>query len=848
MDLPEEELVAFLEECAGQLEEAESALMSLEDEFDLAQVNLVFRMVHSVKGGAGFFGLNRLKALAHDLESSFDLMRSGHLQAQPELISLLLRGLDRLKEMVLQGKASESMEIQDLLFELQAYLGNKQNSSQQVHKVSISLDVETLTQKLAIADESIQFKWLYLLAFKDPSGGVDSLLASAGQCLGTLHPADFEHEYAEAMVFASVMERDLVEVLVPGAQVSLLRTAKNEWQIPEHAPAKKAEKPQVAASKEKGDSKSSAGEGTLRISVSVLENLMNLAGELVLARNQMLNSVGNKDFHQIQMSAARISQVTTELQESIMQTRMQPLGVLFQRYPRLVRDLAKQLGKNVELIVEGKDVEVDKAIIEGLADPLTHMVRNSMDHGLENSADRLEQGKAEQGRVWLRAWHEAGQVVIELKDDGRGIRGDKVAAKAFEKGLIPREQYENMSFNEQVQLIFLPGLSTADQVSDVSGRGVGMDVVKANIEKLGGKIEIKTELGSGSSFRVRLPLTLAIIPSLLVECAGETFAIPQTNVSELVRIPADQLKSKVYQLGDSQILDLRGELIPLIRLDMALKLQAQRFDETLGIWVEERRIRLADRRSPVLFEKESTSRSDSDRRQNSQEALQIAVVDAGGFRYGLVVNRLNDTQEIVVKPLELWARESKEYAGATILGNGKIALIIDVSGLAHGLGIHKIVEQVGSSPQNVEILDQDLSTARLVFQSSPGQFCALSTQHIARIEPISHHSIETRMGQRIVNIQGKLLKLMSPEDLGLGAFSADQEVVALVLRHESDEFGFLAARPLDVLASEGDESFDLHLSSNVETTQVLRGRTTMVLSVESIYECFINTQQGDLSC
>lgn len=853
VDLPEEELIAFLEECAGQLEEAESALMSLEEEFDLAQVNLVFRMVHSVKGGAGFFALNQLKHLAHDLESALDQMRSGSLAPSPELISLLLRGLDRLKEMVLQGKASEQTEIQDLIFELQNYLGKSQNSVQgNSPSHHISLDLELLQKHLPWKADEWAFKWIYAAQLSNVDDELVHVLATVGEPIGALDSEQLSGACAQCWIFASVMEKDLVEVLLPQAQISVLRNSQNQWQIPlsspsistpSQTPLAKIAEPTTPA-KEKSESSKSAGEGTLRISVTVLENLMNLAGELVLSRNQLLNSVSTRDFHQIKLSSQRISQVTTELQESIMQTRMQPLGALFQRFPRLVRDLAKQLSKDVQIEIEGKDVEVDKAIIEGLADPLTHMVRNSMDHGLENPEQRLSAGKSPTGTVSLKAWHEAGQVVIELSDNGRGIAGDKVAQKALEKGLIKREDYDSMSFAEKVALIFMPGLSTAEQISDVSGRGVGMDVVKANIEKLGGKIDIKTELGLGSSFKIRLPLTLAIIPSLLVESGRETFAIPQANVCELVRIPADQVKSKVYQLGESQVLDLRGELIPLIRLDQALKLPLMRLDAQLG-WQLEQRQNLADRRSPHLdLESKPRELTGPDRRQNFEGALQIAVVDAGGFRYGLVVARLNDTQEIVVKPLELWARDSKEYAGATILGNGKIALIIDVSGLAHILGIHRIAEQVRHRQIDEETeSDHDLSSAQLIFQSSPGEYCALSTQDIIRIEPLNLNQVEFHRGQRIARIQGRLLNLVSPAELGLGEFSGDQELVALVLCQDQQEFGFMAARPLDVLPQEMLENFDLHLGFGVEKTQLIRGRTTLVLNTQAIFETLNKQRQ-----
>ena len=378
--------------------------------------------------------------------------------------------------------------------------------------------------------------------------------------------------------------------------------------------------------------------------MTLLDSLMTLAGELVLSRNQLNESLARQDDRGIRSGAQRVSLVTSELQEVVTMTRMQPVAGLFSKFPRLVRDLARDLGKEAQLRLDGGEVEIDKTILEGLSDPLTHMVRNAVDHGIEPAAERTAAGKPGMGTVTLGASHQAGQVVIEISDDGKGLAAEKIVASSIAKGLIAREQVQGMSEREKMALIFLPGVSTAEKVSDVSGRGVGMDVVKTNLDRLGGKIEIDSCTGPGiPRFRIKLPLTLAIIPSLLVSDGGVRFAIPQVNVGELIRIPAAQVAERTDRVGDALVLNVRDRLVPLLYLADALG---------------------------------------APRPQDSSRALNVVLVDTGAFEYGLVVEDLHDTVEIVVKPLGRHLKGLHDYAGATILEDGRVAVILDVAGLA----------------------------------------------------------------------------------------------------------------------------------------------------------------------
>ncbi|MBU1161581.1 MAG: chemotaxis protein CheA, partial [Proteobacteria bacterium] len=317
-----------------------------------------------------------------------------------------------------------------------------------------------------------------------------------------------------------------------------------------------------------GDTKTCMGasDASLRVNVSLLDTLMNLAGELVLSRNQLLQAISSGDPRAAETSGQRIDLITSELQEAIMLTRMQNIGIVFNKFPRVVRDLAGNLGKNVELFLKGKEVELDKTIIEAIGDPLTHLVRNSVDHGIEFPEDRNKAGKNITGKIILNAYHEAGQVNIEIYDDGKGLDGQKLAEIAVAKGMVTEDQVRMMSDKEKLNFIFMPGFSTAEKVTDVSGRGVGMDVVKTNLDRLGGVIDIDSKLGKGTTIRIKLPLTLAIIPSQIIVAGGDRYAIPQVNLEELLRIPANQVKDRVEIVGDAEVVRLRGKLLPLIKL------------------------------------------------------------------------------------------------------------------------------------------------------------------------------------------------------------------------------------------------------------------------------------------
>jgi len=533
-------------------------------------------------------------------------------------------------------------------------------------------------------------------------------------------------------------------------------------------------------------------ETTIRLNVSLLDDLMTLAGELVLGRNQLNESLSLRDERGIRSGAQRVSLVTSELQEMVTQTRMQPVGSLFAKFPRLVRDLARDLGKDIQLKLEGSEVEIDKSILEGLSDPLTHMIRNSVDHGIESPADRTAAGKAPGGVVTLKASHQAGQVVIEIADDGKGLAADKIAASSIAKGLVTREQVQAMAEREKMALIFLPGVSTAEKVSDVSGRGVGMDVVKTNLDRLGGKIEIDSAPGRGSRFRIKLPLTLAIIPSLLVSDGGQRFAIPQVSVGELIRIPAGQIEQRTDRVGDAEVLNLRDRMVPLVHLADALG---------------------------------------APRREAGGQALNVVLVDTGVFEYGLVVEDLHDTVEIVVKPLGRHLKGIPDYAGATIMGDGRVAVILDVAGLAARAALSSGTAEALSRQEAVETVAGE-QHALLLFENAPGEHCAVPIEQVSRIERVQTAQIQYLGGRRIMQYRGASLPVVTLHDAAaVGELTADQRWVVIVFESLGRPLGLLAAEPLDMVETMLNIDTVTLRQSGIAGSAVLKDRTILVLDI-----------------
>jgi two-component system chemotaxis sensor kinase CheA len=543
----------------------------------------------------------------------------------------------------------------------------------------------------------------------------------------------------------------------------------------------------------------------VRVSVEQLDKLMNLVGELVLARNEINQFSADREHSALLGTSQRLNAITTQLQEGVMQTRLQPIDTAWSKLPRVVRDCAQQCGKRVRLEMEGKDTELDRTLIEAIQDPLTHAIRNCIDHGLEGPAERIAAGKALEGCISLRAFHEGGQVTIEVSDDGAGIDIAAIKRKAIERGLTTPDHVRGMSDQEAIHLIFLPGFSTAATVTSMSGRGVGMDVVKTNIEQIGGKVSVHSEAGVGTTLRMRIPLTLAIMTALVVFSGGECYAIPQANVLELVRADGDDTRGQMEMVGDAAVYRLRKQLLPLVWLNAELT---------------------PERRSTGL--------------PPSGEVPTIVVLQADDRRFGLVVDSVLDTQEIVVKPLGRRVRAIPIFAGATITGNGRVVLILDIPGVA--MRAHVLSARERSSVTTaVPVEEAPVSKESLLLFAGPGAArMAIPLSRITRLEEFPRASVE-RLGDRdVVQYFGDILPLMNIASLLPGppglqcALSTNAEILhTLVLNRNGRHVGVVVEGILDTI-EDTLEHLGPATREGMAGSLVIDGLVTEVLDFDAI--------------
>ena len=770
--LTDESIISdFVTESREHLASIEPDLLLMEQDgarVDAEVVNRVFRAIHSIKGGAGFFAFECLKGLSHAMESVLMQVRDGKLQVAPAIMDVLLAALDRLRAMLDDIHRSDAVPCDADMTALQAILegqGVAHGRTVQARQGTRSFDLDaedvrsalrrgmSLYHATAYLHRDIKDKGLTPLAFLKNALSVGACLdayvdvqaiADLGSCL--------EADLPVTLLFGTVLEPDLAALglRLPSEQVVLLDMAalKAEMREPESAPPPVAEAPPPPApagdAEERPGHAREAGGETLRVRVDLLTHLMNLAGELVLGRNQLLRTM-EPHRHAIPGLAPvlqDISQVTTEVQEGIMQTRMQPIGTVFSRFPRIIRDLSRSLGKQIEVQIQGAEVELDKSIVEMLVDPLTHLIRNCADHAIELPSERSAARKPPTGTVFLHAFHEGGQVNIAISDDGRGIDAKKVLEKAIAKGILTRAQASDMTDREIVGLIFAPGFSTAEQVSEISGRGVGMDVVRTNVERLGGHVEVETEVGVGTTVRLRLPLTLAIIPSMIVGVGCQRFAIPQVNVVEFVWVRAAEAASRIEHVQGALVLRLRDKLLPLVRLADALALP-RTFRDADGFLQDDRRS-LADPRSEA--------RGTPDRRSDWRSDHNIVVLRVGNNAFGVIVDELYDIEEIVVKPLSCYLQGLKCFSGATILGDGRVIMILDAGGIAtlsqlHFLDLHAEEKRRAEEEHRAEALKASRRRSVILFEAAPGERFAVPQDRVLRLERLDPGSIE-RIGDR----------------------------------------------------------------------------------------------------
>jgi two-component system chemotaxis sensor kinase CheA len=545
-----------------------------------------------------------------------------------------------------------------------------------------------------------------------------------------------------------------------------------------------------------GERRPGIADTSLRVGVGLLDKLTNLVGELVLARNQILQFNTAQSDTAFVGATQRLNLVTSELQEGVMKTRMQPIDTVWSKFPRIIRDLATACGKQVRLEMVGRETELDKTIIEAIKDPLTHVVRNSADHGIEAPEIRRARGKNPEGVVTLRAFHEGGQINIEITDDGAGIDPEKVRRKAVDRAMVTAEQAARMTDGEALRLIFVPGFSTAEAITNVSGRGVGMDVVKTNIEKIGGTVDIQSTVGEGTTLKIRIPLTLAIIPALMVSAGGELFAIPQVSLLELVRLTGDSSRTGVERIGNATFHRLRGNLLPLVHLHHELGLASH----------------------------------------GEADAVNIVVLKADGRQFGMIVDAVNDTEEIVVKPLGRQLKSVQVFAGATIMGDGHVALILDVTRLAHQarvLNAARDGKRSGGEETDIRHAGSDGETW-LLFRVNGTERMAIPLPLVARLEEFSAGQIERSGGREVVQYRGEILPLVSLTRFfgGSGGADADPRQV-IVFADRGRSVGLVVDQILDIVTQTVSPTRS-QARPGVLGSAVLQQRVTDLLDVAAI--------------
>ncbi len=698
-------LSEFLTETAENLSVLDVELVQLEQNpNDPNLLGNIFRLVHTIKGTCGFLGLPRLERVAHAGENILGKFRDGELEVTPEAVSLILESLDRIKTIVAQLEATEAEpegDDTDLITRINAMADGQSAPAAAPPAVDEAAADEGMTAPVAAEMDDLDND---PLLNSDTAGG---------------DPAE-EEPTAEAAPEPEVSPEPEPAV-APAAAAAPVAAPPPAAPLPEAPKAK----PQAAVQQTEAKESQVAAQ-SIRVNVDLLENLMTMVSELVLTRNQLLQILRSHKESEFASPLQRLNHVTSELQEGVMKTRMQPIGNAWAKLPRLIRDLSHELSKKIELQMLGQDTELDRQVLELIKDPLTHMVRNSADHGIEMPAERVAAGKPETGKVRLNAYHEGGHIIIEITDDGKGLSVDKIRTKAVTNGLITEAEATAMSDSQIHQLIFRAGLSTAEKVTSVSGRGVGMDVVRTNIEKIGGTIELKSKEGRGSTFMIKIPLTLAIVSALVVECAGERFAIPQISVVELVRAGGHSEHS-IELLNGTPVLRLRNRLLPLVSLRSLLNLEAT---------------------------------GDDDESQNF-----IVVTQVGPYSFGIIVDRVFDTEEIVVKPVAPILRGIEMFSGNTILGDGSVIMILDPNGIASATGEVTIAEGLDTAADTKKRSSSEENVALLLFRAGEGAPKAVPLALVARLEDIEEKNIEVSNGQMVVQYRGKLMPLV-PFDPG----------------------------------------------------------------------------------
>lgn len=758
----------FLTETNESLGALDLDLVNLEQNpNDKELLSNIFRLMHTIKGTCGFLGLPRLEKVAHHAENVLGRFRDGDLDVTPDYVTLIFESLDCIKFII--GGIEES--------------GSEPEG-----------DDSALIEKLDAVYE-----------------GRDAGQAN-GEAKGNAEdqppaPVDPEQAADADIDFSTDTDMD-AEPEIASAPSQ-----------PPPAPAKPAAAPPAAQQQQQSSGPVSTAQ-SLRVNVDVLENLMTMVSELVLTRNQLLQILRAQKESEFTTPLQRLNHVVSELQEGVMKTRMQPIGNAWSKLPRIIRDLSLELGKKINLEMLGQDTELDRQVLDMIKDPLTHMVRNSADHGIEMPEERLAAGKPETGRVTLNAYHEGGHIIIEITDDGKGLSTGKIKDKVLKNGLATAEELEAMSTQQIQQFIFNAGLSTAEKVTAVSGRGVGMDVVRTNIEKIGGSIELKSVEGQGSTFLIKIPLTLAIVSALVVESGGERFAIPQLAVKELV-MANDNSETTIETIKGAPFFRLRDQLLPLVVLRDLLGLPPEKEDDMD-----------TGEDSGAMDNAKTEERIAQPQKQKSKRGSSnhyIVVTQIGAYLFGIIVDKVFDTEEIVVKPVASILKRIDIFSGNTILGDGSVIMILDPAGIAKATGKVDSAETMAGDAAKDKKTGRGLEkTALLLFQAGKGAPKAVPLSLISRLEEIKVSDIENSSNRQMIQYRGKLMPL-TQFDPAMSMEPSGQKPI-LVFADEQSSMGLVVDEIIDIT----EEYVDVQVSGNSKGligSAIIEGKATDVVDV-----------------
>jgi two-component system chemotaxis sensor kinase CheA len=824
----------FLEEASTHVESVEDGLLKLESGVGGADlIHGIFRNVHSVKGTAGFFGLKSIVALSHAMENLFGEIRNGNLIIDKNMIDLLLSANDTLKSMICDVENSNQLDVSEYLKKISAIMGE----SGEIATAGFShpdvsgyappgqAAIITEEQKELILNALRQGHSLYRLkiAAVQNTEALKEKVASIGLSMGVLNDPS-------AILVTTVLDGGLLSAALdlPLEDISEMfeddllaadcaPTPEGPPGLPEIIKTAPTGKPPANDRTDRAEAPPAAGnycgittkltslnyDDTVRVHISLLNNLLDLASEMVLGRNQLLRILESqrKKIAGLNAVLQNIDSITTELQEKIMQTRMHPVDNVFKKFPRFIRELSSKLNKEIDLKMSGGEVELDKSIIEALGDPLTHLIRNAVDHGIEPPEVRDTEGKPRTGTVYLHAYHEGGHVIIDVMDDGMGINTESIKNTAIQKGLYTQSEIAQMHERELLTLLFNPGFSTAAKITDLSGRGVGMDVVKTNIEKMGGSIEIMTSPGEGTTFRLTLPLTLAIISSLIVEVNGQKFALPQVNLQGLVRIkPGDPVR-RIERVRNTEVLRLRDRLLPIVHLN-----------KLLGI------------------------------RNNRPESgvIRVLVIKSGSKRFGLVVDSIHDGEEILVKPIPRYLNSCQCYSGVTIMGDGRTAMILDAGGIAARAGL-KFAENNSENMDSSAVYSDENITERqnlLLFKCSGPESFGIDLSMVARVEKICDSQIEIIGDKEYIQYRGEALRVIRLEDyLPVARVKNDAEILHVIIPK-------LVKYPMGILIEKIHDTMESKIVFNQEDIKargiigsaILNSRIVLFINIYELFE------------